>query len=43
MKGTFDKEEIILSNREHFPISRRLRSEVHNKISDYYQKGDYQL
>lgn len=40
---SFDKEEIILSNKERIPISRRSRSEVHNKISDYYQKGDYQL
>lgn len=38
-----NKEDIILNNNETIPISRRLRSDVHKTISNYYKKDGYQL
>ena len=40
---SLQKEQIILSNASIFPIARRLKVEVHRKITQYYEKGFYNL
>lgn len=40
---SLQKEQIILSNASIFPIARRLKVEVHRKITQYYEKGSYNL
>lgn len=37
------KDQITLSNGSVFPISRRLKAEVHRKVAHFYERGTYNL
>ena len=38
-----EKDALLLTNKERFPISRRLKSELNKTINEYYEQGAYQL